>query len=404
MIYFIASSVFLAVVLILVGALLLVEAKVVKKGDVSIVINNDQENPVTSSQGTTLLSALAEKKIFLPSACGGSGACGMCRCEVVAGGRNVLPTELAHLSRKEIKEKVRLACQIKVKEDLKIRIPEQIFSIKKYPASVVSNESVATFIKELALKLEPGNELKFDAGAYIQIDIPEYERSYADILIAERFKQAWDRFNLWGLRARSDEPVFRAYSMASAPDEKVLRFTVRIATPPPGSSDIPPGVGSSYVFTLKPQDPVVISGPYGEFFIKDTGREMCFVGGGAGMAPLRSQIIDQLRRVNTRRKMSFWYGARSKGEIFYEEEFLALEKEFDNFRFYIALSDPQPEDKWQGMTGFIHQCLYDNYLKAHPDPTEIEYYLCGPPMMIGAIEKMLDDQGVEPEMIAFDKF
>ncbi len=405
LIYIASFIVFSSVIFSLIGLLLLLEAKVVQKGDVSIVINEDKGKPLTVSTGTTLLSALGENNIFLPSACGGGGSCGMCRCVVDSGGRDILPTELTHLSRKERKENVRLACQLKIKENLDIRIPQEIFSIRKYSATVRSNVNVATFIKELVLELDKGQELEFKAGAYIQIDIPEYKLEFKDFTIEDRFKPAWDRFDLWGLKAASREAVFRAYSLANPPAEKgILKFTIRIATPPPKTKEIPPGIGSSYTFNLKPGDRVTLSGPYGDFFVKDTDREMCFIGGGAGMAPMRSHILNQLETVNTHRKVSFWYGARSRQEMFYDDEFTMLSEKHDNFIYHTALSDPQPEDNWNGLTGFIHQCLYDEYLKDHEDPTEIEYYLCGPPMMIDAINDMLYNLGVEPEMIMYDKF
>jgi len=407
MIYIISIAVFSAIIFILVGLLLLVEAKVVKKDDCLIVINDDEEKSLKVPGGQTLLAALTENQIFLASACGGGGSCGTCKCVVDEGGRGVLPTELAHLTRREKMGNVRLACQLKVKEDLKIRLSEEIFNVQKYHATVVSNENVATFIKELVLKLDPDENLEFQAGAYIQIDVPEYELSFSEfrVRVPERFRPDWDAFNLWGLQSIADEPIFRAYSLASPPSEKnILRFTIRIATPPPGAVEAPPGVGSSYIFYLKPGDRVILSGPYGDFFVKDTDREMCFVGGGAGMAPLRSHIFHQLNTLKTKRKMTFWYGARSMQELFFAEEFRDLEKNFDNFSFYVALSQPKPEDDWEGMTGYIHQCLHDKYLNKHEDPTEVEYYLCGPPVMIDAIEDMLDSLGVEPEMIAYDKF
>ena len=407
MIYIVSIAVFSLVIFILVGLLLLVEDKVVKKDDCVIVINDDEKSPLKVPGGRTLLSALMDHNIFLPSACGGGGSCGTCKCVVKEGGRGILPTELAHLTRREKKENVRLSCQVKVKEDMKIQIPEAIFNVKKYNAAVVSNENVATFIKELVLKLDPGEELTFQAGAFIQIDIPEYELSFSEFRkrVDERFRPEWDAFNLWGLHAEAEEPIFRAYSLANPPKEKnELRFTIRIATPPPGVSEAPAGTGSSFIFNLQPGDRVTISGPYGEFFVKQTDREMCFVGGGAGMAPLRSHIFHQLDTLKTKRKMSFWYGARSRQELFFEEEFRVLEKENENFLFYIALSQPKEKDNWTGMTGYVHQCLYDHYLSSHEDPTEIEYYLCGPPTMIDAIEDMLDSLGVEPEMIAYDKF
>lgn len=405
MIYFVSTTVFSSIILLLVALLLLVEAKVVKKGDNRIVINADEDKSIGAKSGITLLSALSNNGILIPSACGGKGTCGTCKCVVDDGGGDILPTELTHVNRKEKAQNVRLACQLKVKQDLKIRIPEEIFNIKKYHATVVSNENVATFIKELVLQLAPDEHLEFKAGAYIQIDIPEYETAYTEFQVADKYRAAWDQFNLWQFKAKSEEAVFRAYSLANPPAERdVLKFTIRIASPPPGAADIPPGIGSSYVFSLKPGDNVTLSGPYGDFFVKETEREMCFIGGGAGMAPMRSHILNQLQTVRTERRVTFWYGARSRQEMFYDEEFKALEAEFPNFSYNVALSEPQPEDNWEGMTGFIHQCLHDHYLAAHDDPTEIEYYLCGPPPMIDAVNRMLDDLGVEPEMIAYDKF
>jgi Na+-transporting NADH:ubiquinone oxidoreductase subunit F len=407
LIYLVGTTVFLSVILILVGLLLFVEGKVVQKGTNRVTINDDEEKSIDAPSGKTLLSALSANNIFIPSGCGGGGSCGMCKCKVTEGSRGPLPTELAHLTRNEKKNNVRLACQMKVKEDLKIRIPDEILSVKKYSATVVSNENVATFIKDLILELDDDESLNFTAGAYIQIDIPEYEIPFEHfrIRVAERYRPDWDRFNLWGLRGKNLEPVFRAYSLANPPTEKTrLRFTIRIATPPPGAKDLPPGTGSTYIFSLKPGDKVKLSGPFGEFAAKESDREMCFVGGGAGMAPLRSQILDQLLRVKTKRQITFWYGARSKLELFFDEEFKGLAEQYPNFSYHVALSNATPEDNWTGMTGYIHQQLHDSYLAAHKDPTEIEYYLCGPPMMVAAIEKMLDDLGVEPEMVAYDKF
>jgi len=403
-IYLASLVIFLGVVLILVVALLLVESKVVIKGERTIVINDDAEKSIHAPTGATLLSALTQNDVLLPSACGGKGSCGLCKCKVEAGGRDILPTELAHLSRNERLGQIRLSCQLKVKEDMSIRIPDEIFNIRKYDATVVANENVASFIKELRLKLDEGQHMDFETGSYVQIDIPEYERSYREIHVGETYKKVWDRFDFWGLKARTDMPVYRAYSMANYPAEDELRFTIRIATPPPGETEIPPGVASSYLFTLKPGDRVSLAGPYGDFFVKDTGREMCFIGGGAGMAPLRAHIFHQLLTVGTRRKITFWYGARSLVELFYEDEFQELERNFDNFKFYVAMSDPQPEDNWKGYVGFIHQVAFDDYLKDHPDPTEIEYYLCGPPMMLEAVTHTLDSLGVEPESIAYDDF
>jgi len=404
LIYLISLIVFASVILLLVGTLLLVEAGVVQKGDRRIVINDDEEKAIQAGSGVSLLSALSQKDILLPSACGGRGTCAMCKCRVLEGGRDVLPTELVHLSRSEKLDHVRLACQVKVKEDLRIRIPEEVFSIKKYNATVVSNENVASFIKELRLALDDGQTLEFRSGAYVQIDIPEYALTYEQIDVQEQYRKFWTQFDFWGLKSRTSDPIFRAYSMANYPGEDELRFTIRIATPPPGAKGIPPGVASSYLFARKPGDRLVFSGPYGDFFIKDTGREMCFIGGGAGMAPMRSHIFDQLLNVQTDRVMTFWYGARSKIEMFYDDEFKQLAAEHPNFSYHVALSDPQPEDDWDGPTGFIHQVAHDRYLATHKDPTEIEYYLCGPPMMLAAVTRMLDSLGVEPEMIAFDDF
>lgn len=407
MIYLVGATVFLSVILILVGLLLFVEGRVVQKGNNRVIINNDEEKSINAPSGKTLLSALSANGIFIPSGCGGGGACGMCKCKVEEGSRGVLPTELAHLSRNERKDNIRLACQLKVKEDLRIRIPDEIFAVKKYTATVVSNENVATFIKDLIMEMDDDEKLNFTAGAYIQIDIPEYEIpfEYFRLRVAERYRPDWDRFNLWGLRGRNLDPVFRAYSLANPPTEPTrLRFTIRIATPPPGTRNLPPGVGSTYIFNLQPGDKVTLSGPFGEFAVKQSDREMCFVGGGAGMAPLRSQILDQLLRVKTDRRLSFWYGARSKLELFFDEEFSRLAEQYPNFSYHVALSNPMPEDNWKGMTGYIHQQLHDAYLATHEDPTEIEYYLCGPPLMVQAVEEMLDSLGVEPEMVAYDKF
>jgi len=405
LIYVISLTAFSFVILTLVCIILLVEAKVVEKGDCIVIINNDKEKGIRTQRGNSLLSVLTGSGIFLPSACGGKGTCGTCKCVVEEGGGEILPTELTHISRKEQGKNIRLACQMKVKKNLKILIPEDIFSIKKYNATVVSNENVATFIKELILRLDQGEELNFKAGAYVQIDIPEYDLSYMEFNIADRYIASWEKYNLWNLKAISQELVYRAYSLANPPSERnELRFTIRIATPPPGAKGVAPGIASSYIFNLKPAEKVVLSGPYGEFFVKETGREMCFVGGGAGMAPMRSHIFHQLLTVNTKRKITFWYGARSKQEMFYDDEFRELERNCDNFKYHVALSEPQTEDKWRGLTGFIHKCLYDNYLISHNDPTEIEYYLCGPPAMIDSVIKMLNELGVDPDMISYDKF
>jgi len=405
-IYLLSLAVFTGVVLFLVVILLFIESRLTVKGDRRIVINQDDDKSITTPGGKTLLSALVENQVYLPSACGGKGTCGTCKCKVEEGGGDILPTELSLVNRVERANQIRLACQVKVKQDMAIRIPDEIFNIQKYTATVVSNDNVATFIKELAIKLDEGQTIDFKAGAYLQIDVPEFEADFRNFSVAEKYKAAWKQFNLLTLKARSDEPVNRAYSLANPPIETdQLKFTIRIATPPPGKEDsLPPGVGSSYVFNLKPGDRITVSGPYGDFFAKETKREMCFIGGGAGMAPLRSHIRQQLLGDNTSRRVTFWYGARSRQEMFYDEEFKTLAEQFPNFTYHVALSDPQPEDNWKGPVGFIHQVARDDYLEKHEDPTEIEYYLCGPPPMVAAVEQMLDDLGVEQEMVAYDKF
>lgn len=406
MIIGLSIAIFSGVILGLVAILTILEKKLIPQGDVKIVINGDESKSPTVSPGSTLLSALSGAKIFLPSACGGGGTCAMCRCQVLEGGGDILPTELTHISRKEAQENWRLACQVKVKQDMKIRVPDEVFSIQKFNCTVRSNENVATFIKAFTLDIDDGKEIHFEAGGYIQIDIPAYkDLKFADFDIQKEYHPDWDKFNIWRYVANNPEPCFRAYSMANHPAEgNRVMLNVRIATPPPGRDDIPPGIASSYIFSLKPGDKVVVSGPYGEFFAKDTKREMCYIGGGAGMAPMRSHIFDLFHTKQTDRKVTFWYGARSKREMFYDEDFKDIEDRFPNFKYNVGLSDALPEDNWTGYKGFIHQVLYENYLKNHPDPTEIEYYLCGPPMMISAVTKMLDELGVEKEMIAFDEF
>jgi Na+-transporting NADH:ubiquinone oxidoreductase subunit F len=402
-IYLISLLIFSGVIIILVFVLLFVEAKVTTRGSHTITINDSKDDALTVSGNPTLLSALSQNEIFLPSACGGSGSCAMCKCKVVDGGGAILPTELAHLSRKEKLENIRLSCQLKVKEDMAIQVPESIFGIKKVDATVVSNDNVSTFIKELVL--EPAEPIEFEAGAYIQIDVPEYELTFKDFHIDSKYVSEWKKYNLFDLAAKGIKPGFRAYSMANAPHEKdIIKLNIRIATPPPGTEGIPPGFGSSFVFGLKPGDKVTISGPYGDFMAKDTQKEMCFVGGGAGMAPLRSHILHQLEGINSGRKISFWYGARSVKEMFYHEEFTDLAKRYDNFTYHVALSSPEKEDDWKGLTGFVHIHLIDSYLKDHEDPTEIEYYLCGPPPMIDAVIESLYELGVEDDMIFYDKF
>ena len=395
---------FTAVVLVIVAALLVAERKLVAQGDLNINVNGEKD--LTTGAGGNLLTTLSGQKIFLPSACGGGGTCAMCKCKVLEGGGEILPTETGYITRKEAQEGWRLACQVKIKEDMKIEVPEEVFGIKKFRCKVRSNENVATFIKELILEIQDGETLEFEAGGYIQIDIPEYKNlSYKSFDVEEEYRDEWDRYDLWQFTANNDEDCFRAYSMANHPAEgQIVMLNVRIASPPPNLPDAPPGIASSYIFDLKPGDEVIVSGPYGEFFQQQTQREMCFIGGGAGMAPMRSHLFDLFHTQKTDRKVSFWYGARSKREMFYDEQFKDIEKDFPNFTYRVGLSDPQPEDNWDGYVGFIHQVLLDNYLSNHPAPEDIEYYLCGPPMMNSAVFKMLDDLGVDDEMIRFDDF
>lgn len=404
---FLSVAVFSGLVLMLVLILNFAESKLLPQGDVTIEINGDSEKNITTRPGSTLLSVLAGQSVFLPSACGGGGTCAMCECQVMEGGGEILPTETGHISRSKAKENWRLACQVKIKDNMKIQVPDEIFSIQKWEATVESNNNVATFIKELVLNLPEGENLKFQAGGYIQIDIPEYHNlSFSDFEIENEYHPDWDQYKIWDLVANNDEPVFRAYSMANHPAEgNRVMLNVRIATPPPALwNEAPPGLASSYIFNLKPGDKVTISGPYGEFFIKDTKREMVYIGGGAGMAPMRSHLFHLFQTLKTGRKVSFWYGARSVREMFYDEHFKEIENKFPNFSYNVALSEPMEEDNWSGHTGFIHQVLHDEYLKNHEDPTEIEYYMCGPPPMINACDGMLDSLGVDKEMIAYDSF
>jgi len=396
---------FTIIVLSLVGVILFARSKLVSAGTVKIEINNDPEKTIEVPVGGKLLNILASKKIFVPSACGGGGTCGQCKVKVLEGGGDILPTELAQISRKEAREGYRLSCQVPVKFDMKIEIPPEIFDIKKWECEVVSNRNVATFIKELVLRLPEGENVNFRAGGYIQIEAPPHTVYYKDFEIEEEYKPDWDKYNLWRYVSVVKEPIVRAYSMANYPEEKgIIMLNVRIATPPPSNPDLPPGQMSSFIFNLKPGDKVTISGPYGEFFARETEKEMVFIGGGAGMAPMRSHIFDQLKRLRTNRKITFWYGARSLREMFYVEDFNKLQEEFENFKWYIALSEPLPEDNWDGPVGFIHQVLYDMYLKDHPEPEECEYYICGPPLMLSAVTKMLDDLGVDKENILYDDF
>ena len=401
-------AVFLVVVLIPVTVLVIVRKKLAPQGKVKININDEKEIEV--EPGNSLLSTLANEQIFLPSACGGGGSCGMCRCQVLEGGGTILPTETGFFSRKEQQDHWRLGCQVKVREDMKIHINPQIFGIKKWECEVVSNRNVATFIKEFVVKLPEGEHLKFLSGGYIQIDVPAIDVNYKDIEVDEEYRADWEKFGMFDLVMHNPEPQFRAYSMASYPaEDNIIMLNVRIATPPfdrvnGGFMKVNPGVCSSYIYSLKPGDKVTISGPYGEFHIKDTKREIIFIGGGAGMAPMRSHILDLFLTKHTDRKVSYWYGGRSLRELFYIEDFRKIEEENPNFKFNIALSAPLPEDNWTGYVGNIHEVLLENYLKNHSEPEEIEYYLCGPPMMTAAVLKMLDSLGVPKEMISFDDF
>ncbi len=421
---------FTIIILLLVLVLLFAQSKLVPSGDVKIVVNGDEKNPIVTSAGSTLLSTLSNTKIFLPSACGGGGTCAMCKCTIDEGGGEVLPTEVGHLSRAEQQNNVRLSCQVKVKGDMRIRIPEEIFGIKKWECEVVSNYNVSTFIKEFKVKLPEGETLDFEPGGYIQIDVPPITVNFKDMDITPHpelghpkdvYRSDWDKFGLWDLVMKNDEELFRAYSMANHPAEgDIIMLTIRIATPPWDRAnnkwmDVNPGVCSSYVFSRKPGDKVTISGPYGEFHINPTQREMIYIGGGAGMAPLRSHLFHLFHTEKSERKVSYWYGGRSKKELFYVPHFREIEKDFPNFKFHIGLSEPLPEDDWKvkksldddggdGYVGFIHQVLYDNYLKHIDEPDEIEYYLCGPPLMNSAVLKLLDDMGIPNENIRFDDF
>ena len=396
---------FTGVVLLLVLVIIFARSRLVSTGSVNIEINDDPENTITVPAGSKLLQTLAENKIFLSSACGGGGTCSQCKCLVMDGGGSILPTEESHFTSKEQNEGWRLSCQVAVKNDLKIKIPDEVFGVKEWECEVISNDNVATFIKELILKLPEGEEVNFKAGGYVQLEAPAYEDlSYKAFDVDNEYHSDWDKFKIWDNVANNDEPIIRAYSMANYPEEKgVLKFNIRIASPPPGS-DVPPGLMSSWVFNLRAGDKVRVFGPFGEFFARKTDAEMVFVGGGAGMAPMRAHIFDQLLRINTNRKITFWYGARSLREMFYVDEFDKLQEDNENFNWHVALSDPLPEDDWSGETGFIHQVLLDNYLKSHPAPEDCEYYLCGPPMMNKAVIDMLINLGVEPENIMLDDF
>ena len=394
---------FTVIVLALVGIILVAKSKLVASGPVKIMINGQKE--LTVQAGGKLLSSLADNNIFVSSACGGGGTCAQCEVKVLRGGGDILPTEQSHISKREAAEGCRLSCQVAVKQDMDIEVPPEVFETKKWKCKVRSNRNVATFIKELVLELPPGEDVVFKPGGYIQIEVPPHELEYKTFDIEEEYHEDWDKFDLWRFRSVVDDTTIRAYSMANYPGETgIIMLNVRVASPPPRQPELAPGKVSSYIFDLKPGDDVTISGPYGEFFIKESDSEMIYIGGGAGMAPLRSHIYELFKERKTNRKVSYWYGGRSLRELFYMDEFNTLENEFDNFKMNIALSDALPEDNWTGYTGFIHQVLLDEYLANHPAPEDIEYYICGPPMMLQAVRTMLDDLGVEPENVAFDDF
>lgn len=396
---------FTVIILALVAILMVAKAQLVPASDVKIVINGDIANPVITRSGGTLLGALAERKIFIPSACGGKGSCGVCKVHVHKGGGEMLPTETGWISRGDARLGCRLACQVKVKQDMEIEVEPEVFSVQKWQCTVVSNVNVATFIKEFKLRLPEGESVPFRAGGYIQIECPPHVANYKDYQIEPEYRGDWDKFNLWQFVSKVDETVTRAYSMANYPGEEgIIMLNVRIASPPPRQPELPPGKMSSYIFKCLPGDKVTISGPFGEFFARQTDNEMVFVGGGAGMAPMRSHIFDQFKRIHTSRKVTFWYGARSWREAFYVEDFNEIQAANDNFQWFIALSEAQPEDNWNGLTGFIHNVVRSEYLARHPSPEDIEYYLCGPPMMNTSVIKMLTDLGVEPENIMLDDF
>ncbi len=395
---------FTVVVMMLVVIILLARSRLVSTGDVQIEINGDPEKTLTVPAGGKLLNTLADQGIFLSSACGGGGTCAQCKCQVLDGGGSMLPTEAGHFTRGQARDNWRLSCQVAVKQDMKIEIAPEFFGVKQWECEVVSNHNVATFIKELVLKIPEGETVDFRAGGYVQLEAPPHEVKYRDFVVEEEYRGDWEKFGLFDLASKVSDTTIRAYSMANYPEEYgIIKFNIRIATPPPGTN-YPPGKMSSYVFSLKPGDKIKVFGPFGEFFAKETDAEMVFIGGGAGMAPMRSHIFDQFRRLHTSRKVSFWYGARSLREMFYQEDFDEIAAGNDNFQWHVALSDPQPEDNWEGPTGFIHNVVYENYLKDHPAPEDCEYYMCGPPMMNAAVIKMLKDLGVEDENIALDEF
>ena len=393
------TAIVIALVFLIIGA----KSKLVAAGDVEVIINHEKKIHVPS--GSKLLTALADNQLFVSSACGGGGTCGQCKVKVHSGGGDILPTELSHISKREAAHGERLACQVSIKQNMDIEVEDSVFGVKKWECTVKSNDNVATFIKELVLELPEGEAINYRAGGYIQIECPPHVSKYADMYVAEEYRPDWDKFNLWRYVSDVKEPTLRAYSMASYPEEKEIMLNVRIATPPPGAPEgVPPGIMSSFIFNLKPGDKVFVSGPYGEFYAQDTDNEMVFVGGGAGMAPMRSHIFDQLRGLKSKRKMTFWYGARSKREMFYVEDFDMLAKENDNFEWHVALSDPLPDDNWKGYTGFIHNVLFEEFIKNHPSPEDCEYYMCGPPIMNSSVINMLIANGVDPENIYLDDF
>ncbi|EMH6309429.1 NADH:ubiquinone reductase (Na(+)-transporting) subunit F [Proteus mirabilis] len=398
-------AMFTLIVLVLTALILFAKSKLVNTGDIEVEVNGDPEKSFHAPAGDKLLNVLSNEGIFISSACGGGGSCGQCRVKVLEGGGDILPTELSHINKREAKEGCRLACQVNVKNNLKLELPEEIFGIKKWECEVISNDNKATFIKELVLKIPEGEVVPFRAGGFIQIECPPHTVRYEDFDVPEEYREDWDKFNLFRYVSEVKETTVRAYSMANYPEEHgIIMLNVRIATPPPRNPDVPPGIMSSYIWSLKPGDKVTISGPFGEFFAKETDAEMIFIGGGAGMAPMRSHIFDQLKRLHSKRKINFWYGARSVREMFYTEDFDMLAKENENFTWHVALSDALPEDNWTGYTGFIHNVLYENYLKDHPAPEDCEFYMCGPPVMNAAVIKMLKDLGVEDENIMLDDF
>jgi len=398
-------SMFTAIIIALVLVILFAKSKLVSSGDVTISINGDPDKAVTTAAGGKLLGALADQGIFIPSACGGGGTCGQCRVDVHSGGGDILPTEEGHINKREAKAGCRLACQVAVKQDMEIEVEDEIFGVQQWECEVISNDNKATFIKELKLQIPNGESVPFKAGGYIQIEAPAHHVKYSDFDIDEQYRGDWNHFGFFDVESKVDTDTLRAYSMANYPEEEgIIMLNVRIATPPPGRLHLPAGKMSSFIFSLKAGDKVTISGPFGEFFAKETDNEMVFIGGGAGMAPMRSHIFDQLKRLNSKRKMSFWYGARSKREMFYEDDYNGLAADNDNFKWHVALSDPQPEDNWDGLTGFIHNVLFEEYLKDHEAPEDCEYYMCGPPMMNAAVIGMLKDLGVEDENIMLDDF